>query len=311
MSQRIIPTTESENVMNKKLLFVYNPRSGKQAIAKNLHGIIDIFTKAGYDAVVHPTQSQGDCLKLVGDSCLDYDLCVVSGGDGTLNEAINGMISAGLDRPYAYIPCGSTNDFSHSVGIPRNTLEAAKVAVSGKPFAYDIGKLNERCFTYVAAFGTIAEVSYSTSQEAKNALGFLAYVLEGIAAIGQMKSFNIEFECAERSGAGEYLIGMVTNSLHVAGVKNFLGKDISLDDGKFEVILIKRPQNLLELNSIISAVAAGKLDSEFIDYFKTDDVTIKCQTGLSWTLDGENGGTHTESKISCLRKALTVKTGEN
>lgn len=294
--------------MNKKLLFVYNPRSGKQAIAKNLHGIIDIFTKAGYDTVVHPTQSQGDCINVISESCLDYDLCVVSGGDGTLNEAINGMISAGLDKPYAYIPCGSTNDFSHSVGIPRNALDAATVAVSGKPFAYDIGRLNNRCFTYVAAFGTITEVSYSTPQEAKNALGFLAYVLEGIAAIGRMKSFDIEFECTERTGSGEYLIGMVTNSLHVAGVKNFLGKDISLDDGKFEVILIKKPQNILELNGIIAAVSTGKLDSEFIDYFKTDDLTIKCADGLSWTLDGENGGTHTESKITCLSKALQVIT---
>lgn len=294
--------------MEKKLLFVYNPHSGKQAIAKNLHNIIDIFTKSGYQVTVHPTQARGDCMQTVEEKCQSYDLCVISGGDGTLNEAINGMIKAGLKKPYAYIPCGSTNDFSHSVGIPRNVIDAAAVAVNGKPFSYDIGKHNERCFTYVAAFGTLTEVSYSTPQEAKNTLGFLAYVLEGIAALGQIKSFNIEFECKERTGEGEYLIGLVTNSLHVAGVKNFLGKDISLDDGMFEVILIKKPQNLIELNRIIAAVSTGKLDSEFIDYFKTDELEIKCADGLSWTLDGENGGTHTVSKITCLTKALSVIT---
>ena len=294
--------------MNKKLLFVYNPHSGMQVIARNLAKIIDYFTKSGYDVTAHPTQAKGDCMATVERLCNSYDLCVFAGGDGTLNEAINGMINADFNKPYGYIPCGSTNDFSHSVGIPRQTMEAAKVAVEGKPFAYDVGKLNERYFTYVAAFGTLTEVSYSTPQETKNALGFLAYVLEGIVALGQMKSFQIEFESDVRSGSGDYLIGLVSNTLHVAGMKNFLGKDISLDDGLFEVILIKRPQDLLELNSILTSVAKQELDSEYIDYFKADRLSIKCAEGLSWTLDGENGGRHVVSNISCHTKALAVKT---
>lgn len=294
--------------MNKKLLFVFNPHSGKQLIARNLANIIDHFTKSGYDVTAHPTQSKGDCIATVERLCNSYDLCVFAGGDGTLNEAINGMLNAGCDKPYGYIPCGSTNDFSHSVGIPRQVTEAAKVAIEGKPFAYDVGKLNDRYFTYVAAFGTLTEVSYSTSQEAKNALGFLAYVLEGIVALGQIKSFNIEFESDERSGKGEYLIGLVSNTLHVAGMKNFLGKDISLDDGLFEVILIKRPQDIIELNSILTSVVKRELDSKYIDYFKADRLSIKCVEGLSWTLDGENGGNHVISDISCYTKALSVKT---
>ncbi len=291
-----------------KLLFVYNPLSGKQTVARNLHGIIDCFTKAGYDVTVHPTQDRGDCMALMESVCNDYDRVVISGGDGTLNEAINGMINAGHTQPYGYIPAGSTNDFSHSVGIPLKPLNAAHVAASGNPFAYDIGRLNERYFTYVAAFGTLTEVSYNTPQEAKNALGFMAYVLEGAVALGQMRSFKLSFDCDQRQGEGEYLIGLVTNTLHVAGMKNFLGKDISLDDGLFEVILIKKPQSISELNNILSAVTTGKLDSDYIDYFKTSDITVHCEEGLAWTLDGENGGKHQISRISCHKQALSVLT---
>ncbi len=292
----------------KKLLFIYNPLSGMQTVAKNLHGIIDTFTKAGYVVTVHPTQSKDDCMALVESVCNDYDRIVISGGDGTLNEAINGMMAAKYHKPYGYIPAGSTNDFSHSVGIPLRPLAAAKTAVEGVPFAYDIGRLNERYFTYVAAFGTLTEVSYNTPQETKNALGFLAYILEGAVALGQMRSFKLEFDCAQRKGEGEYLIGLVTNTLHVAGMKNFLGKDISLDDGLFEVILIKKPQSISELNNILTAVTTGKLDSDYIDYFKTDEITLRCTEGLAWTLDGENGGKHEISRITCRKQALSVLT---
>ncbi len=281
-----------------------------QTAPRNLHKIIDTFTKEGYDVTAHPTQARGDCIAYVEEHCGEFDRIVVSGGDGTLNEAINGMLCAGLDRPYGYIPCGSTNDFSYSVGIPKTPIKAAQVAVTGQPFAYDIGKLNDRYFTYVAAFGTLAEVSYSTPQEAKNALGFAAYVLEGAAALGQIRSFKLEYESAERSGEGEYLMGLVTNTLHVAGMKNFLGKDISLDDGLFEIILIKKPQSISELNNIITAVTSGKLDSDYIDYFKSGGITLRCEEGLNWTLDGENGGNHKISRITCHKQALKVITKE-
>lgn len=294
--------------MNKKLLFVYNPLSGTQTVAKKLHGIVDIFTKAGYDVTIHPTQSKGDCMALVESECKNYDRVVISGGDGTLNEAVNGMVRAGLTLPYGYIPAGSTNDFSHSVGIPLQPIKAAEVAVSGRAFPYDIGKLNDRYFTYVAAFGTLTEVSYSTPQETKNALGFLAYILEGAVALGQIRSFKLSFECKERCNEGEYLIGLITNTLHVAGMKNFLGKDISLDDGLFEVILVKKPQNIAELGDILNAVTTGKLDSSYIDYFKTEDITLRCEEGLAWTLDGENGGKHKISRVSCHKQTLSVVT---
>lgn len=292
--------------MNKKLLFIYNPNSGKQMISKKLADIVDLYTKLGYDVTCHPTQARCDCMNTVAECCRLYDKLVISGGDGTLNEAVNGMMSVGFDGNFGYIPCGSTNDFSHSVGIPTKIMTAAETAMSGIPFRCDMGRLQERYFTYVAGFGTLTEVSYSTPQDVKNSLGFAAYILEGIAALPTITSFKISFESEERCGQGEYLLGLITNTVHVAGFKSLISDSVMLDDGLFEVLLVRKPKNAADLNKIIAAVLKKEYDNEFIDCFKTSKITIRSEAPLAWTLDGENGGEHTVSVIENFPRALGV-----
>lgn len=292
--------------MRKKLLFVYNPHSGTQLIARKLSNIVDLFTKHGYDVTCHPTQARNDCIETVKANCNDFDLTVVSGGDGTLNEAINGLMAAKCQKPFGYIPAGSTNDFSHSVGIPLKVMNAAEAVISGEEFACDIGKHNDRYFTYVAGFGALTEVSYSTPQDAKNALGFLAYVLEGIASLPTIKEYNISYKCSEHEGEGSYLLGLVTNTLHVAGLKNRMSDDIALDDGLFEVILVKTPKKLSDLHNLTQDILKRDFSSGALEYFKTDRLTITCEETLAWTLDGENGGEHKVSEIVNYQKALSV-----
>lgn len=292
--------------MNKKLLFIYNPNSGKQIISRKLAQIVDMFTKKGFDVTCRPTQARCDCMDTVSATCFEYDHIVVSGGDGTLNEAVNGFVKAGYDKPFGYIPCGSTNDFSHSVGIPLQTIKAAETAVSGKPFSVDLGCLNGRYFTYVAGFGTLTEVSYSTPQDIKNSLGFAAYILEGIAALPTITSFDLSFESEERSGSGEYLLGLITNTLHVAGFKNILSENVLLNDGLFEVLLVKKPKNIVDINTIAASLINRNFDNECIDCFKTAKITFTAEKPLAWTLDGENGGEHLVSTIDIHEKAIEV-----
>lgn len=294
--------------MNKKLLFVYNPHSGKQTISKKLADIVDLFTKRGYDVTCHPTQFCSDCMNVVRERCSEFDITVISGGDGTLNEAVNGFMEAGYKGTFGYIPCGSTNDFSHSVGIPVKTMQAAEAVISGVPFECDIGKLQNRYFSYVAGFGTLTEVSYNTPQDVKNTLGFTAYILEGIAALPTITSFKISFESKERSGSGDYLLGLITNTIHVAGFKSLISESVMMDDGLFEVLLIKNPKNAAELNKIIACILRKEYDNSFIDCFKTSKITITSEEPLAWTLDGENGGSHTVSVIENFPRALRVMT---
>lgn len=294
--------------MKKKLLFVYNPRSGKQTIVKMLAYIVDIFTKHGYDVTCHPTQDRDDCHKTIESYAKDYDLIAVSGGDGTLNEAVNGLMRSGYSNPLGYIPCGSTNDFSHSIGIPIKPLRAANTIVTGKPFSCDLGSLNGRYFTYVAGFGTLTQVSYSTPQETKNIFGFSAYLMNGIAALPSITAFNISFESSEHSGSGEYLLGLISNSMHIAGFKNIFSEDVLLNDGLFEVLLIKKPKNIKDFNSIAASLLSRNFDNCCVEYFKTAKITFTSESPLPWTLDGENGGEHTSAVIEVHNNVISVMT---
>lgn len=295
--------------MNKKLLFVYNPHSGKQAVSRKLSAIVDIFAADGYDVTCHPTQSRLDCMETVSEQAGLYDMVVVSGGDGTLNEAVNGYMQAGCTKPMGYIPFGSTNDFSHSTGIPIQPLKAAQTVIDGEPMLCDLGCFNGRYFTYVAGFGTLAEVSYSTPQDIKNALGFSAYILEGLSALTTIESFNLSYEADERSGEGEYLLGLVTNTLHVAGFKNIVSSNVLLNDGLFEVLLVKKPKTASDLQKIASSILSRNFDNECIESFKTAKITVTAKDKpLSWTLDGENGGEHLVSRIEIHERALNIMT---
>lgn len=296
--------------MRKKLLFVYNPHSGTQFVARKLSNIVDLFTKNGYDVTCHPTQKRNDCIETVKDNCNDFDLTVISGGDGTLNEAVNGLMAADCKKPFGYIPAGSANDFSHSVGIPRRMMDAAQTVMTGTPFICDIGKHNDRYFTYVAGFGAFTEVTYTTPQDAKNALGYLAYLLEALSALPYIKSYDIAYESNERSGSGSYVLGLITNTLHVAGMKNRMSDDISLDDGLFEVVLIKTPKKLTDLHNLTQDILKRDFSSGALEYFKTDKLTITCESGLAWTLDGENGGVHKVNEIVNYKQALSVITNK-
>ena len=294
------------------ILFVYNPHSGVQTIGRNLRAIIELYTKAGYDVTVHPTQRSSDCLSTVSRLAKETDRVVVAGGDGTLNEAVNGLMEAGIgvERPFGYIPCGSTNDFSHSLGIPARIMSAAKTAVEGAPFPFDLGRMNGRWFTYVAGFGAFTDVTYTTPQETKNALGYFAYLISGAASLPNLSPYHIRFESAEKCGEGDYILGLVTNTLRVAGMKNLLPRDVSLDDGLFEVIFVKNPRNPIELNKILTAVMKKDYFSDCFDYFKTSEITVYCETPLAWTLDGENGGAHLKTHITCRRRVLSIITPE-
>lgn len=290
----------------KKLLFVYNAHSGKGTIKSKLADIIDIMVKNDYQVAAHPTQAQGDATKIIEDESKDYDLIVCSGGDGTLDEVVTGMMHVQEKKPIGYIPMGSTNDFANSLNLPKNILKAAEVAVSGRRFACDVGRFNDNSFIYVAAFGIFTEVSYQTNQELKNLLGHAAYILEGAKSLRDIEAYNMRVEYGDMSLEGDFIYGMVSNSISVGGFKQIAGKNVLLDDGVFEVTLIKHPKNPLELNEIVTSLVARVDESDLIYSFKTDKICFYSEKEVPWTLDGEYGGTHTQTEIKNCHQAVEI-----
>ena len=290
----------------KKLLFVVNGHSGKGQIKNKLLDIIDIMIKEGYHVQVHTTQEREDATKVVREQAKYYDLVVCSGGDGTLDEAVTGMMQSEVRTPLGYIPAGSTNDFANSLEIPKDMIQAAKTAVLGVPFSCDVGEFNGDYFIYVAAFGIFTDVSYATSQELKNALGHVAYILEGAKRLHTIKSYHMRVEYDGNEIEGDFLLGMITNSTSVGGFKNMTGKDVKLDDGMFEVTLIHKPKNIIELNTIIASLTNLKDETDLIDSFRADSVKFYSEEEIPWTLDGEYGGSHDMVEIMNQNKAMEL-----
>lgn len=295
--------------MDKKMLFIYNPRAGKAQIRSNLLDIIDIFVKAGYEVTAYPTQASGDAVKAVKTRRAGYDIVVCSGGDGTLDEVVTGMMQCEEKLPIGYVPAGSTNDFANSLKIPKNMIKAANVVVRGKNFACDIGAFNNDSFIYVAAFGIFTNVSYETKQDVKNVLGHAAYLLEGVRALPTIRSYDLKITCDNQIIEGEFLYGMVTNSHSIGGFRGITGtgKEVLLDDGLFEVTLIRKPSNPLELNNIIVAMVDKRVKSEHIYSFTASRIVVESEEPLAWTLDGEFGGDPRKAVIENKTKALEIR----
>lgn len=293
--------------MDQRMLFIYNPRAGKAQIRSNLLDIIDIFVKAGYEVTAYPTQAAGDAIKAVQERRAGYDIVVCSGGDGTLDEVVSGMMQCEEKVPIGYVPAGSTNDFANSLKIPKSMIKAADVVVNGRDFACDIGSLNSHNFIYVAAFGIFTDVSYETNQDVKNVLGHAAYLLEGVRRLPMVRSYALKVSYDDQVIEGDFLYGMVTNSFSVAGFRGITGKDVLLDDGLFEVTLIRKPTNPLDLNNIIMALVDKRVKSEYIYTFKTPRLTVESEETVPWTVDGEFGGEHMKAVIENKQKVLHIR----
>ncbi len=292
-----------------RMLFVYNPHAGKATIRGHLLDIIDIFTKAGYEVTAYPTQSQGDGEKRVRDRADDYSIVVCSGGDGTLDEVVSGMMNSEFKVPIGYVPAGSTNDYAKSLNIPSVMTKAAQIVVNGNDFLSDVGTMNDKYFVYCAAFGIFTDVSYSTDQSLKNALGHAAYILQSVKELQDIKTYHMKITYGNGTVLeDEFIYGMVTNSIQVGGIQNITGKNVKLDDGEFEVTLVRKPKSLIDIPNLVGAILDSKiLSSDDLINIKLRNITFESDAPVAWTRDGEYGGEHTKVVINNLPHAMTIK----
>lgn len=278
-----------------------NPCSGKKKANPHLAEIISVFNRADYEVTVHMTAAQGDGTAVVAQKGASYDLLVCIGGDGTFNEVITGLDSLERRPPVGYIPAGSTNDFANSLGLSKDILTAARHIVEGTVHPLDIGKFNGRCFSYIASFGAFTRTSYATSQNLKNHLGHTAYILSSVKELASIRSKHLRFTTAEGSVyEDDYIFGAISNSTSVAGVLTLAPHLVDMNDGLFELLLVRKPQSLLELSDCILALTTQDYNSPMLTLVSTSAVEIQAPEDLDWSLDGEfqKGSAHC-SVVNC------------
>ena len=292
----------------KKLLFILNPCAGTRKANKVLPELLSLFNGAGYDALTYITGAPGEATDYVAQRAADMDLVVCCGGDGTFNETVSGILKSGTQTPVGYIPCGSTNDFAGSLGLPLDPLKAAKVIINGKPQKYDMGTFNGRYFTYVASFGAFTRASYATPQSVKNALGHTAYVLSGIQDLVQIHGIPVRMELdGQEVLEDKYIFGAVCNSTSIGGIMKLNPSVVDMSDGLFEVFLVRSPKDLIELTECIGAVQKQQYDNcRMITFRSARHIKITAAPELAWTLDGEMETGHSEITVENQQQAITL-----
>ncbi len=294
----------------KTLLFLYNPHAGKGQVGAHLATILDAFSKAGWLITVHPTQGPTDATAVAADLGGSFERIVCCGGDGTLHEVVTGLIALEHRPDIGYIPAGSTNDFARNLSLPRGFAALAATAAAGVPLPVDIGRFNDCFFVYVAAFGAFTDVSYDTPQPFKNMFGHLAYVLEGMTRLGSIQSYHLQVEYDGGQLEGDYIFGMVSNTVSVGGLKSPASAGVKLDDGIFELVLIQKPTSPTQLQHIIKSLLQMTQDgSGMVSSLRASRLKILCTQPLPWTLDGEYGGAPKLADIENYKHAVTIVHG--
>lgn len=296
----------------KRMLFIYNPHSGKGQMASKLSEVLEIFSNAGYMVTVFPTNGPKHATELVVSYMKEFDYIVCSGGDGTLHEVTEGIISYPREerKPCGYIPAGTVNDFATSLSIPKDIIEAAQTVIREDFYAYDIGSTNGQCFTYFSGFGAFTDVSYETNQTMKNLMGKMAYIMEGAKRFKDITSYHMKIMYDDVTIEDEFIFGMVGNTYSVGGFLKLSQEMVALNDGLYDGVFIRMPKNVLELQKTLVAMKEQDVNCQYLYCFHASKITIISEEEVKWTLDGEYGGSGHKFVIENHKQAVSYAKGK-
>ena len=291
----------------KKLLLIINPISGQKKAPKLLTEIISLFNRGNYEVTAYVTGAPGDAARMAALRGRDVDLVVCSGGDGTFNETITGLLSNDIHVNVGYLPSGTTNDFATSLKLSTNPLKAAQDILEGQPMVYDVGKFGDRYFSYVASFGAFTQTSYTTPQSVKNILGHAAYILSGISELSQIREEHVRMEIDGEVVEDDFLFGAISNATCVGGILTLDPRYVDLSDGLLEILLIRAPDSLLELHECIQALQNQDYNNcTMVTFRHAHQVKIQASPDMPWTLDGEREDGHEEVTVENVQHAINL-----
>jgi len=292
----------------KKVLLIINPHSGKLQNKSVLFDIINVMSENDCIVTTRFTTKTGDAKIFAREACESkwYDLIVCSGGDGTLNETVSGTIESGCPLPIGYIPAGTTNDYAKTLGLTSETHNATKLSVTGKVSPIDVGMINGVHFNYIASFGAFTSVSYNAPRSLKKHLGHMAYILAGIKDITHIKSIPVKLESYDKTIEGDFIFGAVTNTTSIGGIVHLDEALVGFNDGEFEVCLVRRPKNPIDVVKVIKAALSSDFENENFVFFKTDKVRFTMTENVDWSIDGEKFQGTSVVDIEVLPKAAKL-----
>ncbi len=304
--------SDAENVKGKNISLIINPKAGHLISQQRGNRIAELLQKHSCNVRLFYTERRGHAMQIVADNAKKTDIFICCGGDGTLNETVNGVMEHAPNTPIGYIPSGTTNDFASTMKLSKNLDRAVSVITSGCLFQTDIGRIKEsgRYFSYIASFGAFTSVSYQTPQETKNVFGHAAYIFDGIKSLKDIKGHRVTVYTDDGVIDGDFVFGSITNSMSVGGVMSFKKNDVCLDDGKLEVLLISMPENPQQLSDIMFQLLNQKHDGKTVRLMHSSHIRMVFDAPTSFTADGEFAGEYVDISVDNVQKALKIYTPE-
>lgn len=293
--------------MKTPLMMIINPAAGRGGYKKNLPEALKMLSDAGYAVSVFFTERRGHATELAAEYGAGFEKLLVLGGDGTLAEAIAGLMSMEVRPQVGYIPIGTANDIARTVGLTKNDIqEGVRRFLRGEPKAFDTGRRDGGYFNYVAAFGAFTEVSYGTPQEFKKQLGEAAYLIGAAKSLSKLKSRHVRVEHDGGELEGEFLYGGVSNAYSVGGVVDLPRDEIDLGDGLHELIMVKKLPSAAALASLAAKVLNHDYSSEYIVLLHTKRARFIFDEPETWSFDGEDGGAHSDISFENCPRAIQL-----
>ncbi|WP_078394334.1 diacylglycerol kinase [Shouchella patagoniensis] len=277
----------------KRARLIYNPSSGREQLKKNLSYILNRLENAGYEASAHATTPEEGCAIRAARQAGErgFDLVIAAGGDGTIFEVVNGLADLEKRPMLGIIPAGTTNDFARALEISRDIEKACDVLCEGHYEPIDIGRMNQKYFTNIAAAGTLTELTYEVPAKLKTMVGQLAYYIKGIEKLPQVKPTAVHIEYDGKLFEGEIMMFLVANTNSVGGFEK-LCPDASLQDGMFDFIVVKKT-SFPEFVHLASLALRGEhINHPKVMYVKANRIKVSLFDNhkMQLNLDGERGG---------------------
>ena len=293
--------------LTRRALWIINPAAGRRTIQRFIPSVLRILMDAGYMVTTLVTARKGEATELAERYAGDFDLIVCSGGDGTLNETVTGLVRSGSSLPVGYIPCGTTNDFAAARGLPRDAVAAARRIAAGQVSSCDLGRFGSRFFVNSAVFGAFSWMAYTTDQTLKNTLGYTAYLLDGMMDLSRIRPIHMKLTADGREWEGDYVFGAVSNASALGGIIELPVDPDSLSDGLLELTLIRAPRTLQDLDIIVHSILNKDFSGSFLTVTRVRELLVENDPELRWSLDGEDSGALDRVEIRAVPGLLRLR----
>ena len=274
----------------KRARIIYNPTSGREMFKKHLPEVLQKLEIAGFETSCHATTAEGDATNAARIAVeRNFDLVIAAGGDGTINEVVNGLAEQPYRPKLGIIPVGTTNDFARAIGVPRTVEGACDVIINGVAVPIDIGRVNDKYFVNIAGGGRLTELTYEVPSKLKTMIGQLAYYLKGMEILPSIKPAHVEIEYDGKLFEGEIMLFLVSLTNSVGGFEK-LAPDSSMNDGLFDLIILKKA-NLADFIKIATLASRGDhIHDPHVIYTKANRIKVNNAEKMQLNLDGEYGG---------------------